>query len=122
MPVRLGRFWVQQVDNTGSIVVLDVSNPVKPAIVDELGCGIDARPHWLALEPGGRRLVMTGGGTLAGGVFLIDMDPETGKLQLAGGLPATGSGIRGIRFDRDEWPHGKTGAAFAHGAVFGPVK
>ena len=65
---------------------------------------------------------MTGGGTLAGGVYLIDMDPETGKLRLAGDLPATGSGIPGIRFDRDEWPHGKTGPAFAHGAVFSPVK
>lgn len=122
VPVRHGRFWVQPVGTTGSLVVLDVSNPLKPAIVDELGFGIDARPHWLALEPGGRRIVMTGGGTLAGGVFLIAMDPETGKLQLAGGLPATGSGIPGIRFDRDAWPHGKTGPAFAHGAVFGPVK
>jgi hypothetical protein len=57
-----------------------------------------------------------------GGVYLIDMNPETGKLRLAGDLPTTGSGIRGIRFDRDEWPHGKTGPAFAHGAVFSPVK
>jgi hypothetical protein len=122
VPVRNGRFWVQPVGTTGSLVVLDVSNPLKPAVVDELGFGIDARPHWLALEPGGRRIVMTGGGTLAGGVFLIEMDPETGKLQLAGGLPATGSGIPGIRFDRDAWPHGRTGPAFAHGAVFIPAK
>jgi hypothetical protein len=50
------------------------------------------------------------------------MDPETGKLRLAGDLPATGSGIPGIRFDRDEWTHGKTGPAFAHGAVFSPMK
>ncbi len=122
VPVRLGRFWVQPVGTTGSVVVMNVSNPLKPEIVDELGFGIDARPHWLALEPGGRRIVMTGGGTLAGGVYLIDVDPETGKLQLARNLPATGSGIPGIRFDRDNWPHGKTGPAFAHGAVFGPVK
>ena len=122
VPVRFGRFWVQPVGTTGSLVVLDVSNPLKPVIVDELGFGIDARPHWLALEAGGRRIVMTGGGTLAGGVYLIDVDPETGKLQLAGGLPANGSGIPGIRFDREEWPHGRTGPAFAHGAVFGPVK
>jgi hypothetical protein len=65
---------------------------------------------------------MTGGGTLTGGAFLIDMDPETGKLRLADDLPATGAGIPGIRFDRAEWPHGRTGPAFAHGAVFGPVK
>ena len=122
VPVRNGRFWVQPVGTTGSLVVLDVLNPLKPTIVDELAFGIDARPHWLALEPGGRRMVMTGGGTLAGGVFLIDMDPETGKLLLAGGLPATGFAIPGIRFDRDVWPHGKTGPAFAHGAVFSPVK
>ena len=122
VPVRVGRFWVQPVGTTGSLVVLDVSSPDKPVIMDELAFGVDARPHWLAFEVGGKRLVMTGGGTLAGGVYLIDMDPETGKLRLAGDLPATGSGIPGIRFDRDEWPHGKTGPAFAHGAVFSPVK
>jgi hypothetical protein len=122
VPVRSGRFWAQPVGTTGSVVVMDVSRPEAPVIVDELPFGVDARPHWLALEPGGRRIVMTGGGTLAGGVYLIDMDPETGKLRLAGDLAATKSGIPGIRFDRDEWPHGKTGPAFAHGAVFGPVK
>jgi hypothetical protein len=122
VPVRSGRFWVQPVGTTGSVVVLDVSTPAKPVIVDELALGIDARPHWLALDPGGKRIVMTGGGTLAGGVYLIDIDPESGKLRLARDLPATGSGIPGIRYDRSEWPHGKSGPAFAHGAVFGSVK
>ncbi len=122
VPVRFGRFWVQPVGTTGSLVVLDVSTPEKPVIADELAFGVDARPHWLSLEPGGRRIVMTGGGTLAGGVYLVDMDPETGKLRLARDLPATGSGIPGVRYDRDEWPHGTTGPAFAHGAVFGSVK
>jgi len=122
VPVRFGRYWAQPVGTTGSIVVMDVSRPEEPVIVDELPFGVDARPHWLALEPGGRRMVMTGGGTLAGGVYLIDVDPETGRLRLADDLPATGSGIPGIRFDRDEWPHGKTGPAFAHGAVFSLVK
>jgi hypothetical protein len=122
VPVRVGRFWAQPVGTTGSVVVMDVSRPDAPVIVDELHFGVGARPHWLGLEPGGRRIAMTGGGTLAGGVYLIDMDPETGKLELADDLPATGSGIPGIRFDRDEWPHGKTGPAFAHGAVFRPVK
>ena len=122
VPVRSGRFWVQPVGTTGSMVVLDVSKPDEPVIVDELAFGVDARPHWLALEPGGKRIVMTGGGTLAGGVYLVDMDPQTGKLRLAADLPATKPGIPGIRFDRDDWPHGKSGPAFAHGAVFSPVK
>lgn len=122
VPVRSGRFWVQPVGTTGSLVVLDVSRPAEPVIVDELAFGVDARPHWLALEPGGKRIVMTGGGTLAGGVYLIDMDPVNGKIRLAGDLPANGSRIPGIQFNRDEWPHGKTGPAFAHGAVFSSVK
>jgi hypothetical protein len=122
VPVRSGRFWVQPVGTTGSVVVLDVSTPETPVIIDELAFGVDARPHWLALEPGGKRIVMTGGGTLAGGVYLIDMDPATGKLRLADDLQVNGSRIPGIRFDRDEWPHGKTGPAFAHGAVFRPVR
>ena len=122
VPVRFGRFFAQPVGTTGSVVVMDVSRPEAPKIVDELHFGVDARPHWLALEPSGRRMVMTGGGTLAGGVYLIDVDPETGKLRLADDLPATGSGIPGIQFDRDEWPHGRTGPAFAHGAVFSPVE
>lgn len=122
VPVRFGRFWAQPVGTTGSVVVMDVSRAEQPVVVDELHFGVDARPHWLALEPGGKRMVMTGGGTLAGGVYLIDVAPETGKLRLAGDLPSTGSGISGIRFDRDDWPHGKTGPAFAHGAVFSPVK
>lgn len=122
VPVRFGHFFAQPVGTTGSVVVMDVSRPLEPVIVDELHFGVDARPHWLAIEPGGRRMVMTGGGTLAGGVYLIDVDPETGKLRLADDLPATGSAIPGIRFDRDEWPHGNTGPAFAHGAVFGPAE
>jgi hypothetical protein len=122
VPVRFGNYWVQPVGTTGSLVVLEVSRPEKPVIVDELNFGVDARPHWLALEPGGKRIVMTGGGTLAGSVYLIDVDPATGKLQLARDLPATASGIPGIRFDGDAWPHGKTGPAFAHGAVFSRVK
>ena len=121
-PVRFGRFFAQPVGTTGSVVVMDVSSPEEPEIVDELHFGVDARPHWLALEPGGRRMVMTGGGTLAGGVYLIDVDAETGKLRLVDDLPATGSRIPGVRFDRDEWPHGRTGPAFAHGAVFSPVE
>ena len=121
VPVQFGRFFALPVGTTGSIFVMDVSTPDAPVIVDELPFGVDARPHWLGLEPGGRRMVMTGGGTLAGGVYLIDVDPVSGELRLASDLPATGSGIAGVRFDREEWPHGKTGPAYAHGAVFRPA-
>lgn len=125
VPVRSGSFWIQPVGTTGSIVVLDLSDLDQPVIVDELSLGVDARPHWLAMEPGGTRLVLTGGGTLEGGVFLLQFDPERGTLGLIEGFRSPESDRPGIRFDRTDWPHGATGAAFAHGAVFampgGPV-
>lgn len=80
VPVRSGRFWAQPVGTTGSVVVF---TPEKPVIVDQVA--------------------------LAGGVYKNQIDPETGKLRHAGDLPATGSGVPGIRFDREQWPHGKTG-------------
>jgi hypothetical protein len=43
VPVRSGRFWAQPVDTTGSVVVMDVSTPEQPVIVDELHFGVDAR-------------------------------------------------------------------------------
>jgi hypothetical protein len=45
VPVRSGRFRVQPVGTTGSLVVLDVSTLEKTVIVDELAFGVDARPH-----------------------------------------------------------------------------
>lgn len=118
VPVRYGSFWIQPVGTTGSIVVLDLSDLEKPTIVDELSLGVDARPHWIALEPGGTRLVLTGGGTLGGDVFLIELDPERGTLELIESFRSSASDRPGVRFDRTDWPHGATGAAFAHGAVF----
>ena len=78
---------------------------------------MDARPHWISLEPDGNRIVMTGGGTLRGGVVLLKIDPTSGTLSLVDSFRSRGHPF-GLSFDRDEWPHGKTGPAYGHGAVF----
>ena len=117
LPVRIGKFWVQTIGTTGSLAVLDLQDPHQPAIVSEYFFGVDARPHWISLEPGGNRIVMTGGGTLRGGVVLLRIDPATGTLSLVESFRSAGHPF-GLSFDRDEWPHGKTGPAYGHGAVF----
>ena len=117
LPVRIGKFWVQTVGTTGSLVVLDLQDPHRPAIVSELFFGVDARPHWISLEPDGNRIVMTGGGTLRGGVVLLKIDLASGKLSLIESFRSAGHPF-GLSFDRDEWPHGKSGPAYGHGAVF----
>lgn len=117
LPVRVEDFWIQTVGTTGSLVVLDVSDPRQLKIVSEYSFGIDARPHWISLEPGGDRIVVTGGGTLDGGVVLLRIDRTTGELSLVEEFRSPNHRF-GVSFDRENWPHGNIGPAYAHGAVF----
>ncbi|MEJ2318446.1 MAG: hypothetical protein P8Y21_03810 [Gemmatimonadales bacterium] len=117
LPVHLGRFWVQTVDHTRSIFVLDLSDPRHPALVDELELEAEAVPHWISLEPSGHRIVLTGSGTLSGRVVLLRIDPESGKLSVIDDF-GPGGRIPGLDMNRADWPHGRTGPVRPHGAVF----
>jgi hypothetical protein len=45
---------------------------------------------------------------------------RSGKLTLDQTFREAGLAVPGINFDRQQWPHGKTGRAIVHGALFGP--
>jgi hypothetical protein len=62
--------------------------------------------------------VITGYRDLAPWVLLADFDPATGSLRVDSTFRASGSERPGVHFGRDEWPHGATGPAVPHGAVF----
>jgi len=85
-----------------------VSDPEHPHEVGRILLPPDEYPHWLALEPGGDRLAITGYGALDTKVRFATVDRGTGKLTL---LPDT------IDFTRT-WPDGWHGSAIPHGAVF----
>lgn len=102
LPVVMGRFWVQTVAPTHSLVVFDMSDPDRPLQVSELQLGDADVPHWISGEVGGDRIVLTGQGTLEHKVVLLRLDRETGALTLTAELTP-------------EWP---TGAPKPHGAVF----
>ncbi len=118
LPVMAGRYWVQTVDHSHSIVVLDMTNPAEPVMVDELTFDGLAEPHWISLEPGGDRIVLTGYEDMAGYVMLLRIDRETGKLSVIEGFGESGV-FPGVNMNRAEWQHGATGPAVPHGAVFG---
>lgn len=115
LPVIRGPFWVQTNATTHSLITLDMSDPGNPREVARLELDPDDEPHWISLEPGGDRIVVTGVGSLRGRVLLVRLDPGTGRL-----TPIEGFGEPGaeVSFLREEWPHGATGAATPHGAVF----
>jgi hypothetical protein len=108
VPVVVGDFLVETMQSGHAIVSLDMRDPEHPHEVSRILLPPDEYPHWLAREPGGDRLVITGYGALDTKVRFATINRQTGKLTLD---PAT------IDFTR-AWPDGWHGSAIPHGAVF----
>lgn len=108
VPVVVGHYLVETMQSGHAIVSLDLRDPDHPREVSRILLPPDDYPHWLALEPGGNRLVITGYGALNTAVRFATVDRRTGKLTL---LAAT------IQLTR-AWPDGWHGSAIPHGAVF----
>lgn len=118
VPVYNGRYWVMTVGAAHALVSLDVQDPANPRRVSVLETGPDFAPHWLALDPGSHRLIV---GAENGGedrMLMARLDPATGELSWDEALRERNV-FPGIDFRRASWPHGETGLAFGHAAVFG---
>jgi hypothetical protein len=117
IPVVAGSYWITTVPSYPAVVSLDISDPAHPREASRLTLGPDDIPHWIALEPNQRRLVITGYGKLANRVLLATFNPATGVLALDGRFRPDGAKRPG--FDLlGPWPHGVSGAGKPHGAVF----
>ena len=51
-------------------------------------------------------------------ILIARIDPASGQLSLDEGFRDKGASAPGVSFDRPSWPHGATGKAIPHGAVF----
>jgi hypothetical protein len=92
-------------------------------VLDQLTMAEPWWPHWISLEPGGDRIVVTSGpGSTLYRVLVARLDRETGRLALDSTFRDPGSSVPGVGFDRTAWPHGEAGFARPHGAVFSRVK
>jgi 56kDa selenium binding protein (SBP56) len=118
LPVVVGKFWIQTVPAIHGLVALDVSNPAKPVEVSRVQLGPKAFPHWLALDERGARLVVNSGDAGEHRIVIVTVNRETGKLAVDGAFRDNGTDQPGFSFEREEWPHGKTGRTVPHGAVF----
>lgn len=126
VPVRIGNYWVQTLEaetegGDNGIVVLDVSQPSSPVEVDRISFDGSFGPHWSSHNLAGTRIVINGYyDNLARRTLMLVFDPLTGQIEID---QAFGEGDEfgpGLMIDRDVWPHGETGPAVAHGAVFWP--
>jgi len=119
LPVVAGRYWIATDTSVPGLVSLDMSDPHKPREVARLVLAKDQRPHWISLAPDGKRIVISGGkDALETRVLMARVDRSTGQLELDGSFRDKGAAEPGVSFDRKSWPHGNTGRALPHGAVF----
>ncbi len=134
IPATHGDIWLQTYANSAgsSLISFDISDPSNPVLLDQLAWDEPWWPHWISFEPGGRRVVLTSSTvedeaalseeTLMGAtrtkVLLVDVDPETGGMSFDEQFRDEVTGQIGVDFNRASWPHGETGPAQPHGAVF----
>ena len=119
VPILTGHYWLQTVPQAHAVVALDIADPGHPREASTLVVGDDEQPHWIAIDPTGRRVVLnsSGGGT-GNRLFLITFDPATGRLSLDERFRDPGSTRPGLTLTGRTWPHGFTGTAVPHGTVF----
>lgn len=121
VPVVVGKFWIQTDASLPGLIALDISDPAKPVEVSRLV--FDKRfekSHWVAADRNADRLVVTGHNM--SWVLIVNFDGKTGRMTVDEKLRDKGANSFGVDFDRAKWPHGSTGRAVVHGALFGPVR
>jgi hypothetical protein len=119
IPVIAGHYYLVTVPAWHAVVSLDISNPAQPREVSRVELGEQDVPHWIALEPNHRRVVITGYAALQNRLILANFDEATGRLTLDQRFREEGATEPGMRMDNKSWPHGGSYPGIPHGAVFG---
>lgn len=119
VPSIVGNFLVQSVPAIHGFIVLDIRDPARPVETSRLVISDDFFPHWTAWDPATRRLVVTPGTgeNSSSRMYLLKLDQATGALSVDDHFRDTDGRI-GFSFADRRWPHGWTGTAVPHGAVF----
>jgi len=120
VPVIVDRFWIQPVAGLQRVVALDVANPAKPVEVSRVQFDNRQPAHWLSADPRSNRIIMANSGPgQEFRLWMLKFDPISGLVSIDTTFHEPGDDQHpGITFDRQEWPHGKTGAGVPHGSVF----
>jgi len=112
---RDGRRLFISLNTAGMVAMLDTSNPEKPFLLDVLHLGKDSGPHYIALTPDEKRLVITD--------YFLNED-EAGKVHAEGdhavhvAKVTRGRMVLDPRFRLDFDTAFSTGPARPHGVAF----
>ena len=114
VPLLAGKFWMVPSGAEHAVIVFDISGD-KPREVSRLLLAPEEIPHWLALDPTGKRVVITGYAALSTRVLIANFDPATGALTLDRTFTTAGAARPGVDLAQQGWAGG---AAIPHGTVF----
>ena len=117
VPLLIGTWWIMPISSAHEFIVYDVSDPRKLRRANTFATDSTFFPHWMSREPGTNRIVLSAEGKHPS-VRMVRFDSTTGTLAWDERFREKPNGPPGVSFDRAEWPHGKSGAAQPHGAVF----
>jgi len=119
IPIVFGNHWLMPVGQLHAVIVLDIANAATPREVSRLQTPETFNPHWLARDPRSNRLVL--GAELGGeeGFYLLRFDAQAGRLSFDPALRGDGQ-IGYLSLKNQSWPHGPSGPAWGHAALFLP--
>lgn len=120
VPTVVGNHWIMPVGRAHTVMVLDISDPGAPKEISRLNTPADFSPHWSAKDPLSDRIVV--GAELGGeqGMFMLLLDAATGHLRFDPTIISPSGLVGFIDLEAQEWPHGPTGPAWGHAALFMP--
>ena len=120
VPSMRGNYWIHPIGKEGRVASFDVSDPRLPREVHSLTIAPGFAPHWTALDPQSDRLVVGAEAGMEEAMVILRLDSKTGKLTFDDRLRDSKGRSGFIDFSRETWPHGNTGAAWGHAALFIP--
>ncbi len=118
VPALVTTYWIMAVGALHALVCLDISDPAKPREVGRLVAADTAfRPHWLAKDPLGERIVVGSEDGSETKLLMAKINSRTCALRWDDTFRSAPDHL-GFSFRRASWPHGETGDAYGHAALF----
>lgn len=118
VPLQIGRYWIQTLSTAKALAVYDISDLTYIREVSRLKLNDKQFPHWISADIDNRRILLNSGEYGEHRLYMVRFNPETGALQLDDKFRDVGSDQPGVSMDGKSWPHGFSGQAYGHGAVF----
>jgi hypothetical protein len=118
VPLRIGHYWLQTLSSVHALATYDIADLDHIREVSRVTFDDKQKPHWIASDADGRRIVLNSGEYGEHRLFILNFDSQAGVLTLDVRFRDAGSESPGVSMDGKSWPHGFRGDAYPHGTVF----